>query len=130
MNRVIAVLGLVALPALAGSVTVTRGDEHVDVFALRDKLVREQQWQDWLRHQQAIEWLKVLPVNCEVVSQDDGSYRCGGQWYKSYQQQDGEQMYIRGEPSGNSITPGASATPSVNATPAPAAAAPETQKAP
>ncbi|MEW7864516.1 hypothetical protein [Aeromonas diversa] len=89
-------LGMAA-PAMAGSVTVTRGDQKVDAFALRDQLAREHEWQEWLRHQEALKWLEVLPVNCELVSKDDGSYRCGGEWYRQYNQ-DGKDIYIRGEP--------------------------------
>jgi hypothetical protein len=42
------------------------------------QLAREHEWQEWLRFQQAIKWLEVLPVNCELMSDQDGSYRCGG----------------------------------------------------
>ena len=53
---------LVATPALAGQVIVNQGLSSADTFALRDQLAREHEWQEWLRFQQAIKWLEVLPV--------------------------------------------------------------------
>lgn len=94
----------VVAPAMAGSVTVTKGSEKVDAFALRDQLAREHEWQEWLRHQEALKWLEVLPVNCELVSKADGSYRCGGEWYREYKQE-GKELYIRGEPGSSSPRP-------------------------
>lgn len=100
-TNVRALLGLAVLlahgVAWAGSVTVTRGEQKIDAFALRDQLAREQEWREWLRHQEALRWLEVLPVNCELVSQSDGRYRCGGDWYREYRQ-NGKPLYIRGEP--------------------------------
>ena len=58
---------LVATPALAGQVIVNQGLSSADTFALRDQLAREHEWQEWLRFQQAIKWLEVLPVNCLQV---------------------------------------------------------------
>ena len=89
-----------SLPAVAGPVIVSKGDDGIDAFALRDKLAREHEWQEWLRFQQAIKWLEVLPVNCELVSQKEGGYRCGSDYYRPYQQQDGREIYIQGDPAG------------------------------
>ncbi|WP_017411029.1 hypothetical protein [Aeromonas hydrophila] len=94
---------LATLPAAAGPVIVNQGMSSADTFALRDKLAREHEWQEWLRFQQAIKWLEVLPVNCELMSDQDGSYRCGGDYYRSYRQ-DGRDIYIQGDPAG--VTPG------------------------
>lgn len=91
--------GLLSLPALAGPVIVSKGGEKIDAFALRDQLAREHEWQEWLRFQQAIKWLEVLPVNCELMSQQGGGYRCGGNYYRPYQQ-DGREIYIQGNPGG------------------------------
>jgi len=91
---------LVATPALAGQVIVNQGLSSADTFALRDQLAREHEWQEWLRFQQAIKWLEVLPVNCELVSQKEGGYRCGSDYYRPYQQQDGREIYIQGDPAG------------------------------
>ena len=96
-------LMLLSLPTLAGQVIVNQGMSTADTFALRDQLAREHEWQEWLRFQQAIKWLEVLPVNCELMSGQDGSYRCGGDYYQSYRQ-DGRDIYIQGDPAG--VTPG------------------------
>ena len=78
MKRITPLLLLLAtLPTAAGPVIVNQGMSSADTFALRDKLAREHEWQEWLRFQQAIKWLEVLPVNCELMSDQDGSYRCG-----------------------------------------------------
>ena len=89
-----------SLPAVAGPVIVSKGDDGIDAFALRDKLAREHEWQEWLRFQQAIKWLEVLPVNCELMSQPGGGYRCGGDYYRPYQK-DGREIYIQGNPAGD-----------------------------
>ena len=99
---IIVVSGLLSLPAMAGQVIVNQGLSIGDTFALRDQLAREHQWQEWLRYQQAIKWLEVLPVNCELMS-EGGGYRCGGDYYRPYRQ-DGRDIYIQGDPSG--VTPG------------------------
>lgn len=79
MKRITPLLLLLAtLPAAAGPVIVNQGMSSADTFALRDKLAKEHEWQEWLRFQQAIKWLEVLPVNCELMSDAGGSYRCGG----------------------------------------------------
>ncbi|HEA3089935.1 TPA: hypothetical protein RVR74_002251 [Aeromonas salmonicida] len=104
MKRIpILLLLLAALPAAAGQVIVNQGMSIEDTFALRDKLAREHEWQEWLRFQQAIKWLEVLPVNCELMSQQGGGYRCGSNHYRPYQQ-DGREIYIQGDPTG--VTPG------------------------
>ncbi len=80
MKRITPLLLLLAtLPAAAGPVIVNQGMSSADTFALRDKLAKEHEWQEWLRFQQAIKWLEVLPVNCELMSDAGGSYRCGGE---------------------------------------------------
>ena len=100
MKRIpILLLLLAALPAAAGQVIVNQGMSIEDTFALRDKLAREHEWQEWLRFQQAIKWLEVLPVNCELMSQPGGGYRCGSNHYRPYQQ-DGREIYIQGDPAG------------------------------
>ena len=104
MKRIpILLLLLAALPAAAGQVIVNQGMSIEDTFALLDKLAREHEWQEWLRFQQAIKWLEVLPVNCELMSQPGGGYRCGSNHYRPYQQ-DGREIYIQGDPAG--VTPG------------------------
>jgi hypothetical protein len=55
-------LMLLSLPTLAGQVIVNQGMSTADTFALRDQLAREHEWQEWLRFQQAIKWLEVLPL--------------------------------------------------------------------
>ena len=64
-------LMLLSLPTLAGQVIVNQGMSTGDTFALRDQLAREHEWQEWLRFQQAIKWLEVLPVNCDLVAGRD-----------------------------------------------------------
>lgn len=96
---IIVVSGLLSLPAMAGQVIVNQGLSIGDTFALRDQLAREHQWQEWLRYQQAIKWLEVLPVNCELMSQPGGGYRCGSDYYRPYQK-DGREIYIQGNPAG------------------------------
>lgn len=104
MKRITPLLLLLAtLPAAAGPVIVNQGMSSADTFALRDKLAREHEWQEWLRFQQAIKWLEVLPVSCELMSDQDGSYRCGRDYYRSYRQ-DGRDIYIQGDPA--DVTPG------------------------
>ena len=98
MKRWMMVLcGLLSLPAIAGQVIVNQGLSVADTFALRDQLAREHEWQEWLRCQQAIKWLAVLPVNCELLSQPGGGYRCGGEYYRPYPK-DGREIYIQGNP--------------------------------
>ena len=98
MKRIpLLLLLLAALPAAAGQVIVNQGMSIEDTFALRDKLAREHEWQEWLRFQQAIKWLEVLPVNCELMSQPGGGDRCGGDYYRPYQK-DGREIYIQGNP--------------------------------
>lgn len=100
MKRIpLLLLLLAALPAAAGQVIVNKGMSSADTFALRDKLAREHEWQEWLRFQQAIKWLEVLPVNCELMSEPGGGYRCGGDYYRPYRQ-DGRDIYIQGDPVG------------------------------
>ncbi|MFM5831052.1 hypothetical protein ACET54_11690 [Aeromonas veronii] len=94
---IIVLSGLLSLPAMAGQVSVNKGMSVADTFALRDQLAREHEWQEWLRYQQAIKWLEVLPVNCELMSQPGGAYRCGGDYYRPYQK-DGREIYIQGNP--------------------------------
>ncbi|PJG58342.1 hypothetical protein [Aeromonas cavernicola] len=89
---------LLATLAHAGPVIISKGDSSINAFALRDQLAREHEWQEWLRLQQALKWLEVLPVNCELTSQQDHSYRCGGQYYRPYRQA-GKEIYIQGNPS-------------------------------
>lgn len=91
---------LLSLPAMAGPVIVNQGMSVADTFALRDQLAREHEWQEWLRYQRAIKWLEVLPVNCELMSQPGGSYRCGGDYYRPYRK-DGREIYIQGNPAGD-----------------------------
>jgi hypothetical protein len=100
MKRILLLLLLsAALPAAAGQVFVNKGMSSADTFALRDKLAREHEWQEWLRFQQAIQWLEVLPVNCELMSVQGGGYRCGGDFYRPYRQ-NGRDIYIKGDPAG------------------------------
>jgi hypothetical protein len=89
----------VTLPALAGQVFVNQGMSTADTFALRDQLAREHEWQEWLRFQQAVKWLEVLPVNCDLVGGADGDYRCGDNYYRPYRQ-NGRDLYIQGDPPG------------------------------
>lgn len=93
-------LSLTALPAAAGQVIVNQGLSPADTFALRDKLAREHEWQEWLRFQQTIKWLEVLPVNCELVGSSGGEYRCGEDHYRPYRQ-NGRDLYIQGDPPGS-----------------------------
>jgi len=93
--------GMLSLPAVAGPVIVNQGLSIADTFALRDQLAREHEWQEWLRYQQAIKWLEVLPVNCELMSQPGGGYRCGDDYYRPYRK-DGRDIYIQGNPAGDS----------------------------
>ena len=90
-----------SLPAVAGPVIVSKGDDGIDAFALRDKLAREHEWQEWLRFQQAIKWLEVLPVNCDLVGGAGQEYRCGDDYYRPYRQ-NGRDLYIQGDPPGAS----------------------------
>ena len=92
---------LVATPALAGQVIVNQGLSSADTFALRDQLAREHEWQEWLRFQQAIKWLEVLPVNCDLVGGAGQEYRCGDDYYRPYRQ-NGRALYIQGDPPGAS----------------------------
>jgi hypothetical protein len=73
---------ILVLPALAGQVIVNQGLSSADTFALRDQLAREHEWQEWLRFQQAIKWLEVLPVNCDLVGGAGQEYRCGDDYYR------------------------------------------------
>ncbi|MGS3139774.1 hypothetical protein ACB316_16345 [Aeromonas sanarellii] len=88
-----------ASSALAGPVIVNQGMSSADTFALRDRLAREHEWQEWLRFQQAIKWLEVLPVNCDLVGGAGGEYRCGDDYYRPYRQ-NGRDIYIQGDPPG------------------------------
>ena len=100
MKRIpILLLLLAALPAAAGQVIVNQGMSIEDTFALRDKLAREHEWQEWLRFQQAIKWLEVLPVNCDLVGGAGQEYRCGDNYYRPYRQ-NGHDLYIQGDPPG------------------------------
>ena len=92
-------LMLLSLPTLAGQVIVNQGMSTADTFALRDQLAREHEWQEWLRFQQAIKWLEVLPVNCDLVGGAGQEYRCGDNYYRPYRQ-NGRDLYIQGDPSG------------------------------
>ena len=92
-------LMLLSLPTLAGQVIVNQGMSTADTFALRDQLAREHEWQEWLRFQQAIKWLEVLPVNCDLVGGAGGEYRCGDDYYRPYRQ-NGRDIYIQGDPPG------------------------------
>ena len=92
---------LLSLPALAGQVIVNQGMSTADTFALRDQLAREHEWQEWLRFQQAVKWLEVLPVNCGLVGGAGQEYRCGDNYYRPYRQ-NGRDIYIQGDPPGQS----------------------------
>lgn len=92
---------LLSLQAQAGQVIVNQGMSTADTFALRDQLAREHEWQEWLRFQQAIKWLEVLPVNCDLVGGAGQEYRCGDNYYRSYRQ-NGRDLYIQGDPPGQS----------------------------
>ncbi|WP_404839453.1 hypothetical protein [Aeromonas media] len=92
---------LLSLPAQAGQVIVNQGMSTADTFALRDQLAREHEWQEWLRFQQAVKWLEVLPVNCDLVGGAEQEYRCGDNYYRPYRQ-NGRDLYIQGDPSGQS----------------------------
>ncbi|MGY3904377.1 hypothetical protein ACW5XF_18195 [Aeromonas lusitana] len=94
---------ITTLPATAGQVIVNQGLSPADTFALRDQLAREHEWQEWLRFQQAVKWLEVLPVNCDLVGGAGGDYRCGDDYYRPYRQ-NGRDLYIQGDPAG--VTPG------------------------
>ena len=83
-----------ASSALAGPVIVNQGMSSADTFALRDRLAREHEWQEWLRFQQAIKWLEVLPVNCDLVGGAGGS-TAGDDYYRPYRQ-NGRDIYIQG----------------------------------
>ena len=93
-------LMFVTLPALAGPVIVNQGKSTADTFALRDQLAREHEWQEWLRLQQAVKWLEVLPVSCELVGGAGTDYRCGDSYYRPFRQ-DGRDLYIQGDPPGH-----------------------------
>ncbi|MGB6187406.1 hypothetical protein [Aeromonas molluscorum] len=111
MNRLWGLLWLCSLPLWAGQIIITKGDQKIDAFALRDQLAREHEWQEWLRYQEALKWLEVLPVNCELSRQHGGAYRCGDDYYRAYRQ-NGRDLYIKGDPQdGGSGAPRGSKAP-------------------
>ncbi|ASF15745.1 hypothetical protein FJD32_019620 [Shewanella sp. LC6] len=88
---------LLALPTFAGQVVVTRSDKPFDAFAVRDQVLKDNEWQESLRRQEQIQILQALPLGCIVQMQPYRYFRCGQDNYRPYryQQQD---VYIKVDP--------------------------------
>ncbi len=84
-----------ALQVNAGQVTVRKSSEPapVDPWALKRELVKQYQWEEQLRRQNALNWLYQLPPGCLMLPEPMNYYHCGSQYYRPYQHQ-GQQMYI------------------------------------
>ncbi|MDH0450105.1 hypothetical protein [Shewanella sp. GD04112] len=90
---------LLALPAFAGQVVVTRSDEPFDAFAVRDQVLKDYEWQESLRRQEQIQILQALPLGCIAQVKPYPYFTCGQDNYRPYryQQQD---VYIKVDPPG------------------------------
>ncbi|MCH1929513.1 hypothetical protein L9G16_04910 [Shewanella sp. A25] len=80
-----------ATSTYAGEVIVTRSSEEpVDVFAVRDQLLKDHAWQESLRTQEQIHILQSLPIGCIALQHPYPYFSCGQEAYRPYryQQQD------------------------------------------
>ncbi|MGL4711001.1 MAG: hypothetical protein ACRCWP_00125 [Shewanella sp.] len=79
--------------AAAGEIIMSRSSEPVDVFAVRDKVLKDFEWQESLRRQQQIQILQTLPLGCITVMQPYRHFSCGEHNYRPYNYQQRE-LYI------------------------------------
>ncbi|MCE9685530.1 hypothetical protein LZP73_04765 [Shewanella sp. AS16] len=94
---------MMALPAVAGQVLVHDANQALDVFAVRDAVIREQEWQEALRFQQQLQILQALPLGCVSFFHPYAYYDCAGRFYRPYRQRGQEnpqQFYIQITPPG------------------------------
>ncbi|QYK03213.1 hypothetical protein K0I62_03935 [Shewanella psychrotolerans] len=68
----------------SGQVVVRKSSEPFDAFAVRDKVLKDHQWQEMLRMQQQIKILQALPTGCVAISVPYRHFRCGGYYYRPY----------------------------------------------
>ncbi|MDO6687709.1 MULTISPECIES: hypothetical protein [unclassified Agarivorans] len=79
--------------ASAGPIIVQKSSDpnKVDAFELKKELLEQHLWQEQLRTEAQLQWLRELPVGC--VFSANGDYQCGLNWYRPYRYQQ-QQLYI------------------------------------
>ncbi|MCE2570998.1 hypothetical protein [Motilimonas eburnea] len=78
--------------AVAGSVTIQKRSEiseaSPDPWQIKQQILADNQWREWLKTEQGIRLLYQLPVGCVVVTRPMPShaplYHCLGHFYRSY----------------------------------------------
>ncbi|QUN06568.1 hypothetical protein KDN34_03675 [Shewanella yunxiaonensis] len=77
----------------AGQVIVKSDVSPEEIFAIRDELKQQHEWQEFLRNQQQIQLIQTLPLGCRSFHTPYVHYRCNGFSYRAYQFR-GRQGYI------------------------------------
>ncbi|MGY5450703.1 hypothetical protein ACVFI8_07115 [Agarivorans sp. MS3-6] len=77
----------------AGPVIVQKSSDpnKIDIFELKKELLQQIQWQEQVRADAHLQWIRQLPVGCIVAR--NGDYQCGLNWYRPYRYQQ-QQLYI------------------------------------
>lgn len=79
--------------AQAGQIIVQKSSDpnKIDVFELKKELLEQQRWQEQLRAEAHLQWLRELPIGCVVG--ENGDYQCGLVWYRPYRYRQ-QQLFI------------------------------------
>lgn len=93
----IASQGVAVMTVCAGEVVVSRSSEPFDAFAVRDRVLKDFEWQESLRHQHQLQILQALPLGCVAVITPYRYFRCGESLYRPYRDRQRE-VYIRVDP--------------------------------
>lgn len=93
---------LFATVAHGGQVVVRKSSEPFDAFAVRDRVLKDHEWQEMLRMQQQINILQALPVACVVIERPYRYFNCGNAYYRPYFYQGADfaadEVYIQIDP--------------------------------
>lgn len=84
---------LLSASATAGEIIISRSSDPVDVFAVRDQVLKDFGWQESLRRQQQIQILQALPSGCVTIIKPYRHFSCGEHNYRPYDYQQRE-LYI------------------------------------
>jgi len=88
---------LMSAKSHSGTVVVRPSSTPFNAFAVRDRVLQQDQWQESLRQQQQIIMIQSLPLGCLAVRLPFAYFSCGQQFYRPYQYRD-KPVYIQIDP--------------------------------
>ncbi|MEE1675331.1 hypothetical protein SNR37_000656 [Agarivorans aestuarii] len=94
LNYAFIAMFLLAFSAVGGPIIVQKSSDpnKVDAFELKKELLEQHLWQEQMRNEAQLHWLRELPVGCVFTAV--GDYQCGLNWYRPYRYQQ-QQLYIQ-----------------------------------